>query len=239
MLTFDDAVTAANYKYIQETIVGRTNPDGCAAAATFFVSHEYTDYSKVHALWTEGHEIALHSIRYVPGQSHILLLSGLCLKWITIDFAGECNPVFVLWHLSLIAFCFLLHSHNPTVNYWKTASVDLLMQEFNDERDLISHFAQIDREDIKGVRMPLFQLSGNNSFEMIKRAGLYYDCSMPTQHFTNPGMWPYSLEYASIQDCPLDNCPVASIPDVWVAPILSWTDLEGYQCAMVDACQYL
>lgn len=64
MLTFDDAVTAANYKYIQEIFADRTNPDGCPAAATFFVSHEYTDYSKVHALWTEGHEIALHSIRY-------------------------------------------------------------------------------------------------------------------------------------------------------------------------------
>lgn len=64
-LTFDDAVTAANYQYIEEVFKGRTNPDGCATAATFFVSHEYTDYSKVHALWTEGHEIALHSIRFV------------------------------------------------------------------------------------------------------------------------------------------------------------------------------
>lgn len=117
--------------------------------------------------------------------------------------------------------------------------MDLLMQEFNDERDLISHFAQIDRDDIKGVRVPLFQLSDNNSFEMIKKAGLYYDCSMPSQHFTNPGMWPYSLDYATTQDCPLSHCPDASIPDVWISPILSWTDLEGYQCSMVDACQYL
>lgn len=130
-------------------------------------------------------------------------------------------------------------SHAPTVHYWKSATVDQMMQEFNDERDLIAHFAQIDREDIKGVRVPLFQLAGNNSFEMIKRAGLVYDCSMPSQHFTNPGMWPYSLDYATTQDCPLGDCPVASLPDVWVAPILSWSDLEGYQCSMVDACQYL
>lgn len=66
MLTFDDAVTAANYQYIKEVMGGRFNPDNCPVAATFFVSHEYTDYSKVHALWTEGHEIALHSITYVP-----------------------------------------------------------------------------------------------------------------------------------------------------------------------------
>lgn len=69
MLTFDDAVSVANYKYTEEIMLGRTNPDGCSAAATFFVSHEYTDYSKVHALWSEGHEIALHSIRYVHTSS--------------------------------------------------------------------------------------------------------------------------------------------------------------------------
>ena len=62
LLTFDDAVTALNYEYITEAINGRKNPDGCPAAATFFTSHEYTDYSKVHLLWSQGHEIALHSI---------------------------------------------------------------------------------------------------------------------------------------------------------------------------------
>lgn len=77
MLTFDDAVSVANYKYTEEIMLGRTNPDGCSAAATFFVSHEYTDYSKVHALWSEGHEIALHSIRYVHTScsSSFLILS--------------------------------------------------------------------------------------------------------------------------------------------------------------------
>ena len=125
------------------------------------------------------------------------------------------------------------------MSYWKGASVDTLLQEFRDERDLIAHFAQIDQEDIKGVRVPLFQLSGNNSFEMMKKAGLVYDCSWPSQHFTDPGMWPYSLDYSTTQDCTLGDCPSASIPGVWVAPILSWTDMEGYHCSMVDACQYL
>lgn len=80
MLTFDDAVSVANYKYTEEIMLGRTNPDGCSAAATFFVSHEYTDYSKVHALWSEGHEIALHSIRYVHtscSSSFLMLSRGI------------------------------------------------------------------------------------------------------------------------------------------------------------------
>jgi hypothetical protein len=62
MLTFDDAVTALNAPFFEEAIEGRTNPDGCPVAATFYVSHEYTDYSMVHNLWSQGHEIALHSI---------------------------------------------------------------------------------------------------------------------------------------------------------------------------------
>lgn len=62
MVTFDDAVTALNYDFIDKSINKLTNPDGCPAQATFYVSHEYTDYSKVHDLYSEGHEIALHSI---------------------------------------------------------------------------------------------------------------------------------------------------------------------------------
>lgn len=62
VLTFDDAVTVDNSFYIEEAINGRLNPDNCSAAATFFISHEYTDYSAVHKHWANGHEIALHSI---------------------------------------------------------------------------------------------------------------------------------------------------------------------------------
>lgn len=62
MVTFDDAVTALNYDLIEKSLNQHKNPDGCSAQATFYVSHEYTDYSKVHQLWAEGHEIALHSI---------------------------------------------------------------------------------------------------------------------------------------------------------------------------------
>lgn len=62
MITFDDAVTALIYDQVQEVLGKHRNPDGCEAQATFYVSHEYTDYSKVHDLWAQGHEIALHSI---------------------------------------------------------------------------------------------------------------------------------------------------------------------------------
>lgn len=192
MLTFDDAVTALNYEYVDRAINGRVNPDGCPAAATFFVSHEYTDYSKVHALWADGHEIALHSI-----------------------------------------------THNHMTAHWKAITVDGLVAEFGEQLDIMEHFAKVDRREIRGMRLPLFQLSGNNSYEAIRRLGLEYDSSWPSQHYITPGLWPYSLDYRSIQDCPIGRCPNASLSDVWVNPILDWVDTEGFMCSMVDACGHM
>lgn len=192
MLTFDGAVTALNYEYVRKALKDRVNPDGCAASATFFVSHEYSDYSKIHNLWAQGHEIALHSI-----------------------------------------------SQNHMVTYWKNASADLLVDEFGGLREMLAHFANIDYDEIKGMRIPQFELSGNNSFEAMVKVGLEYDSSWPTQHFISPGLWPYSLDYASTQDCSIGQCPNASIPGAWVVPILDWVDAEGYKCTNLDACAYL
>ena len=40
----------------------RKNPNGCPIRATFFVSHQYTNYRDVQHLWNLGHEIAIHSV---------------------------------------------------------------------------------------------------------------------------------------------------------------------------------
>lgn len=192
MLTFDDAVTALNYKYVDIAINGRVNPDGCPAAATFFVSHEYTDYSKVHSLWADGHEIALHSI-----------------------------------------------THNHMAAHWRNITVDGLVDEFGGQREMMTHFGKIDYNEIRGMRLPSLELSGNNSFLAMKRVGLEYDSSWSTQRFISPGMWPYSLDYKSTQDCPIGSCPTGAIPGAWVHPVLDWVDTEGHKCSMVDACGYL
>ena len=41
---------------------GRKNPNGCNIAATFYISHEWTDYTQVQNLYVDGHEIASHSV---------------------------------------------------------------------------------------------------------------------------------------------------------------------------------
>lgn len=40
------------------------NPNGCKATATFFVSHEYTQYEMVQALYHNRHDIADHTISH-------------------------------------------------------------------------------------------------------------------------------------------------------------------------------
>ena len=61
--TFDDSVNDLNRDLYKEIFKDyRLNPNGCPISATFYVSHEWTDYSQVQNLYASGHEIASHSI---------------------------------------------------------------------------------------------------------------------------------------------------------------------------------
>ena len=65
-ITFDDAVNNENWDLYQRLFFkGRKNPNGCNIHATFYLSHEFTNYAYVQRLWNEGHEIAVHSITWV------------------------------------------------------------------------------------------------------------------------------------------------------------------------------
>ncbi|XP_054157517.1 uncharacterized protein LOC128955863 [Oppia nitens] len=69
MMTFDDAVNDINW-HIYEDIFQphRTNPNGCPIRATFYVSHEWTDYGQVQTLYSRGHEMASHSVTHSFGE---------------------------------------------------------------------------------------------------------------------------------------------------------------------------
>lgn len=65
MLTFDDAINIGNIDLYKEIFTKeRRNPNGCDIKATFFVSHQYTNYSAVGEMHHLGHEIAAHSITH-------------------------------------------------------------------------------------------------------------------------------------------------------------------------------
>eukprot|EP00092_Neocalanus_flemingeri_P035792 GFUD01038972.1.p1 GENE.GFUD01038972.1~~GFUD01038972.1.p1 ORF type:complete len:393 (+),score=90.86 GFUD01038972.1:42-1220(+) len=90
LITFDDAVNVVNTDFYQRLFAGRTNPNGCGIAATFYISHEWTDYGHVQDLYSQGHEIASHTITHshpttfnqdrwakeVVGQAELLVKLG-------------------------------------------------------------------------------------------------------------------------------------------------------------------
>lgn len=64
LLTFDDAINDINIGYYNEIFGSgkRNNSNGCPIAATFYVSHEWTDYTYVQNMYADGHEMASHSV---------------------------------------------------------------------------------------------------------------------------------------------------------------------------------
>lgn len=63
LMTFDDAINDLNKDYYTEIFQnGRKNPNGCSIAATFYVSHEWTDYGQVQTMYADGHEMASHTV---------------------------------------------------------------------------------------------------------------------------------------------------------------------------------
>ncbi|XP_076053295.1 chitin deacetylase-like 5 isoform X2 [Oratosquilla oratoria] len=69
LLTFDDSVNDLNKElYVELFERGRKNPNGCGITATFYVSHEWTDYSQVQNLYADGHEMASHTIQHSFGE---------------------------------------------------------------------------------------------------------------------------------------------------------------------------
>ncbi|TRY80762.1 hypothetical protein TCAL_13736 [Tigriopus californicus] len=69
-LTFDDAVNNELWEHLyKDLFTDLTDPyTRCDLKATFFVSHNNTDYAKVNALHNDGHEIALHSFSHGGDQ---------------------------------------------------------------------------------------------------------------------------------------------------------------------------
>ncbi|CAG0923134.1 unnamed protein product, partial [Notodromas monacha] len=72
ILSFDDAMTWELYRDFYAVLFNedRKNPDGCPIRGSFFLQHDYTNYSLVHDLWRMGHELGSHSMTHkVPAES--------------------------------------------------------------------------------------------------------------------------------------------------------------------------
>jgi len=188
-ITFDDAITVENYPFYEEVLFQRKNPNNASITATFFITHEYTNYSLVHELWRRGHDIALHSI-----------------------------------------------THQTNTQYWAKLTEAEWRAEMADQRDQMSRFAAITKTDIQGVRAPFLQTSGNEFYKALSGANFSWECSRPTWNQRLPGLWPYTNDYLSTQDCQIPPCPNDKFPGFWTVPMLDLIGPDQFPCAMVDEC---
>lgn len=187
ILTFDDAVNDLNWKlYTRLYFQNRKNPNGCPIKSTFYVSHEWTDYSKVQNLYASGHEIASHSISHGDGR----------------DFSKK------KWY-----------------------------NEIYGQREILSSYANVDIDDVKGMRSPFLAMGGDKQFSMLYETNFTYDSSM-TVTDVHPPFWPYTLDYAMPHRCAIPPCPKQSYPGFWEIPMVALTDLNGGKCSMADSCSF-
>lgn len=126
-------------------------------------------------------------------------------------------------------------SHNHYTEYWRNLDIEGNKLEFSDQRKMTAKFANIPSNVLKGVRAPHLQMSGDNLFKMLKTENFTYDFSWPTIEYSSPGLWPYTLDYPTTQDCLVKPCPKETHSGVWVFPISTWKDLLGYPSTMLDA----
>ncbi|KAG1714207.1 hypothetical protein GQR58_001673 [Nymphon striatum] len=123
--------------------------------------------------------------------------------------------------------------------WWATASLANLTEEFVGQREIIANFANIERENVLGIRAPYLEPGGENMFEMMAEFGFAYDSSVAVPRGRLP-IWPYTLDYKLPHKCHSKKCPSRSYPGVWEIPLNSLysADEVGGTCYLADQCVF-
>ena len=109
----------------------------------------------------------------------------------------------------------------------KDESVESYLVTFSEvfgQAEILTRFAGVDPNDIKGMRAPFLAIGGDKMFGALNKNGFTYDSSMPLWSVSgNYGRkdtvpsWPYTLDYAMHHSCTIKPCP-----QVWslIQPLL-------------------
>ncbi|KAI8033683.1 hypothetical protein M5D96_013561 [Drosophila gunungcola] len=255
LMTFDDAVNIINIDLYEELFnnKSRINPNGCPWRGTFYLSHEWTDYGLVQDLYSQGHEMASHTVS-IP---QIVLLTfddsvnDLNKQLYTDLFEkGRVNPngcpitaTFYVSHewtdysqvQNLYADGHEMASHTVSHSFGEQFSQKKWTREIAGQREILSAYGGVKLSDVRGMRAPFLSVGGNKMYKMLYDSNFTYDSSMPVYE-NRPPSWPYTLDYKIFHDCMIPPCPTRSYPGVWQVPMVMWQDLNGGRCSMGDAC---
>nr|CAH7720606.1 unnamed protein product [Callosobruchus chinensis] len=119
-------------------------------------------------------------------------------------------------------------SHNATIEDW--------FDEMIGQANILHRFGSIRMDQIRGLRAPFLRVGWNRQFLMMKEFGFLYDSSIVVP-FSNPPLWPYSLEYRIPHNCSENDqlCPTRSYPGLWELPI-NQLEASTYSCVTIDSC---
>jgi len=73
-------------------------------------------------------------------------------------------------------------------------------------------------------------------YEALSASSLQWESSMPTIAHRKPGLFPYTNDFASIQDCQIAPCRNHSFPGFWTFPMIAAMGGNGFSCSMMDTC---
>jgi len=96
--------------------------------------------------------------------------------------------------------------------------------------------ANISTADIQGMRAPFLQIGGDAMYQALFDGGMGWECSRPTYNIRVPGLWPYTNDHHSVQDCQIPECPTKAYPGFWTVPIIDLIGGNGFPCPLIDNC---
>jgi len=144
-------------------------------------------------------------------------------------------------------------THRTDQNYWKGINADGWTEEALGMRKMITQFANIPADQITGFRSPYLQMGGDEQYKALADNGFKYDCSWASRDYgyqhLDSGLYPYTMDYDTAQDCEVGPCPECSYPGFWVQPMLDLEDnwfgsnplhpTWGQPCSMLDGCIFI
>lgn len=128
-------------------------------------------------------------------------------------------------------------THRGPEEWWsKNATIEDWFDEMVGQANIINKFAKVRMGDIRGLRAPFLRVGWNRQFLMMKEFGFVYDSSMVAP-FSNPPLWPYTLDYRMPHSCMgvNQNCPTRNYSGVWEL-VLNQLEAGDYTCGVVDSC---
>ncbi len=119
------------------------------------------------------------------------------------------------------------------------ASTEEWAREIRSMRRIMKQYANVNPDDVLGMRAPQARPGYNAQFEALVEEGLVWDASASADSPEKP-VWPYTLDFRVPHVCKIRSCPTSAYPGVWEVPLNAHFvgDQTGGVCYHLDQCVF-